>query len=228
MTIYKLIWDDFCSWYLEMIKPGYGERIDLETYNQTLILLKKCLIILHPFMPFISEEIWSGIKNKKDDPIIISEWPTSKKIDDSILESFDHISQLITNVRKYRNENGISYKEKLELFSEVNQNSKMKSVILKLANSDLSEDFSRKSENAHSIIVGSNEYFINNLSNQEEDLDKVQGDLDYNLGFLKSIQTKLSNKRFVDNAPDVVITNERKKEKDTLKKIKMLELKLKK
>jgi len=228
MTIYKLIWDDFCSWYLEMIKPGYGERIDLETYNQTLILLKKCLIILHPFMPFISEEIWSGIKNKKDDPIIISEWPTSKKIDDSILESFDHISQLITNVRKYRNENGISYKEKLELFSEVNQNSKMKSVILKLANSDLSEDFSRKSENAHSIIVGSNEYFINNLSNQEEDLDKVQGDLDYNLGFLKSIQTKLSNKRFVDNAPDVVITNERKKEKDTLRKIKMLELKLKK
>jgi len=228
MTIYKLIWDDFCSWYLEMIKPGYDEKIDLETYNQTLILLKKCLIILHPFMPFISEEIWSGIKNKNDDPIIISEWPTSKKIDDSILESFDHISQLITNVRKYRNENGISYKEKLELFSEVNQNSKMKSVILKLANSDLSEDFSIKSKKAHSIIVGSNEYFINNLSNQEEDLDKVQVDLDYNLGFLKSIQTKLSNKKFVDNAPDVVITNERKKEKDTLRKIKMLELKLKK
>ena len=100
MTIYKLIWDDFCSWYLEMIKPAYGEKIDLETYNQTLILLKKCLIILHPFMPFISEEIWSGIKNENDDPIIISDWPTSKKIDHSILDSFDHISQLITNVRK--------------------------------------------------------------------------------------------------------------------------------
>jgi len=228
MTIYKLIWDDFCSWYLEMIKPAYGEKIDLETYNQTLILLKKCLIILHPFMPFISEEIWSGIKNENDDPIIISDWPTSKKIDHSILDSFDHISQLITNVRKYRNEKGISYKEKLELFSVVNQNSKMKSVVLKLSNSDLSDDFLSKSENVHSIIVGSIEYFINNLSNQEEDLDKVKEDLDYNLSFLKSIQSKLSNQRFVDNAPEDIIKNERKKEEDTLKKIKMIELKLKK
>ena len=228
MTIYKLIWDDFCSWYLEMIKPGYGEAIDLETYNQTLRLLKNCLIILHPFMPFISEEIWSGIKDKNDDPLIVLEWPKSKTINHSILDDFEHISQLITNIRKYRNEKGISYKEKLELFSVVSQNSKMRSVILKLANSNLSDDFSNKSNNVHSVIVGRNEYFINNLSNQEEDLDKVKEDLDYNLGFLKSIQSKLSNQKFVDNAPEIVIKNERKKEEDAIKKIKMLELKLKK
>jgi valyl-tRNA synthetase len=228
MTIYKLIWDDFCSWYLEMIKPGYGEAIDLETHNQTMRLLKNCLIILHPFMPFISEEIWSGIKDKNDDPLIVLEWPKSKTINHSILDDFEHISQLITNIRKYRNEKGVSYKEKLELFSVVSQNSKMRSVILKLANSNLSDDFSNKSNNVHSVIVGRNEYFINNLSNQEEDLDKVKEDLDYNLGFLKSIQSKLSNQKFVDNAPEIVIKNERKKEEDAIKKIKMLELKLKK
>ena len=104
----------------------------------------------------------------------------------------------------------------------------MKSVVLKLSNADLREDFSSKSKNVHSIIVGSIEYFINNLSNQEEDLGKVKEDLDYNLGFLKSIQFKLSNQRFVDNAPEDVIKNERKKEEDTLKKVKILELKLKK
>ena len=228
MTIYKLIWDDFCSWYLEMIKPNYGEAIDSETYNQTLRLLKDCLIILHPFMPFISEEIWSGIKDKNDDPLIVLEWPKSKKINHSILDDFEHISQLITNIRKYRNEKGVSYKEKLELFSVVNQNSNMRSVILKLSNSDLSDNFSNKSNNVHSVIVGRNEYFINNLSSQEENLDKVKEDLDYNLGFLKSIQSKLLNQKFVDNAPEIVIKNERKKEEDAIKKIKMLELKLKK
>ena len=104
----------------------------------------------------------------------------------------------------------------------------MRSVILKLANSDLSDDFSNKSNNVHSVIVGRNEYFINNLSNQEENLDKVKEDLNYNLGFLKSIQSKLRNQKFVDNAPEIVIKNERKKEEDAIKKIKMLELKLKK
>jgi valyl-tRNA synthetase len=228
MTIYKLVWDDFCSWYLEIIKPGHGESIDLETYNQTLYLLKKCLIILHPFMPFISEEIWDGIKNKKDHPLIISNWPSLKKVDNIILDNFDHISALITSIRKYRNEKGISYKEKLELFCNINLNSQLKSIVMKLSNSELRDDFLNKSDEAHSIIVSSKEYFINNLSNQKEDLEKIKQDLDYNLGFLKSIQAKLINKKFVDNAPENVIKNERKKEEDTLIKIKMLELKLKK
>ena len=228
MTIYKLVWDDFCSWYLEIIKPGHGESIDLETYNQTLYLLKKCLIILHPFIPFISEEIWDGIKNKKDHPLIISNWPSLKKVDNIILDDFDHISALITSIRKYRNEKGISYKEKLELFCNVNLNSQLKSIVMKLSNSELRDDFLNKSDEAHSIIVSSKEYFINNLSNQKEDLEKIKQDLDYNLGFLKSIQAKLINKKFVDNAPENVIKNERKKEGDTLIKIKMLELKLKK
>ena len=193
-----------------------------------MYLLKKCLIILHPFIPFISEEIWDGIKNKKDHPLIISNWPSLKKVDNIILDNFDHISALITSIRKYRNEKGISYKEKLELFCNVNLNSQLKSIVMKLSNSELRDDFLNKSDEAHSIIVSSKEYFINNLSNQKEDLEKIKQDLDYNLGFLKSIQAKLINKKFVDNAPENVIKNERKKEGDTLIKIKMLELKLKK
>jgi len=229
MTIYKLIWDDYCSWYLEIVKPGFGTPIDIKTFNKTLEFLEKCLTILHPFMPFISEEIWSGIKKEGDKPLIIKNWPKNNKVDDSLLKDFDHISKLITNIRKYRNEKGISYKEKIELFSEKNKlNSELRSVVFKLANSELIDGISQINENAESLIVDSKEYFINNLLDKENDLKKIEDDLKYNIGFLKSIQSKLNNKKFVENAPEIVVENEKKKEEDTKTKIKMLELKLKK
>ena len=228
MAIYKLVWDDYCSWYLEMIKPNPGNPIDSSTYESTLLFLEKCLIILHPFMPFITEEIWSGIKKQDDKPMIIKDWPKSSEIKNSLLLDFNHVSNLVTSIRKYRNEKGISYKERIELFSTFNLKSKNKSIVLKLANSEINEDLSDKDINADSLIVDSKEYFINNFSENKDDLKKIQEELKYNLGFLNSIQSKLNNKRFIDNAPEIVVQNEKKKEEDTKAKIKILETKLKK
>jgi len=228
MSIYKLVWDDFCSWYLEIIKPSFGLPIDTITYRNTLLFLEKCLIVLHPFMPFISEEIWSGIKNSDDNPLIIKNWPKSKKIDNTLLKDFSHISNLVSGIRKYRNENGISYKDKIELFSLHKIKSNNKSIVLKLANAEIIGDFSNKDLNADSLIIDSNEYFINNFSNSKSDIKKINEDLKHNKAFLKSVQSKLKNKRFIENAPDNVVNNEKKKEADIKIKIKMLELKLKK
>jgi len=228
MTIYKLVWDDYCSWFLEIVKPNKGNPIDSSTYNSTLYFLEKCLIILHPFMPFISEEIWSGIKKDEEDPLIIKDWPKPSKIEESLLNDFNHISNLVTNIRKYRNEKGISYKERIELYSSSVLKNKNKSIVLKLANSEIKEDLSIEDPNSISLIVDSKQYFVKNYFESEDDLKKIEDDLKYNLGFLKSVQSKLSNKRFVDNAPESVVKNEMKKEKDTKAKIKMLELKLKK
>ena len=228
MTIYKLVWDDYCSWFLEIVKPNQGTPMDSSTYQSTLCFLEKCLIVLHPFMPFISEEIWSGIKNESDEPLIVKNWPTPSKIDNLLLRDFDHISNLVTNIRKYRNEKGISYKERIELYSSSFLKNKNKSIVLKLANSLINKDSSDKDVYGISLIVDSKEYFVKNYVESEDDLKKIEEDLKYNLGFLKSIQSKLNNKSFVENAPEIVVENEKKKEEDTKVKIKMLELKLKK
>ena len=227
MCIYKLVWDDFCSWYLEIIKPSFGLPIDNITFRNTLLFLEKCLIVLHPFMPFISEEIWGGIKNPDDNPLIIKNWPKSKKINNTLLKDFSHISNLVSSIRKYRNENGISFKDKIELFSLHKLKSNNKSIVLKLANTEIIGDISNKDLNADSLIIDSNEYFINNFSNSKSDIKKISEDLEYNQAFLKSVQSKLRNKRFIENAPKNVVNNEKKKEADIKIKIKMLELKLK-
>ena len=227
MCIYKLVWDDFCSWYLEIVKPSFGLPIDNITFRNTLLFLEKCLIVLHPFMPFISEEIWDGIKNPDDNPLIIKNWPKSKKINNTLLKDFSHISNLVSGIRKYRNENGISFKDKIELFSLHKLKSNNKSIVLKLANTEIIGDISNKDLNADSLIIDSNEYFINNFSNSKSDVKKISEDLEYNQAFLKSVQSKLRNKRFIENAPKNVVNNEKKKEADIKIKIKMLELKLK-
>ena len=227
MCIYKLVWDDFCSWYLEIVKPSFGLPIDNITFKNTLLFLEKCLIVLHPFMPFISEEIWGGIKNPDDNPLIIKNWPKSKKINNTLLKDFSHISNLVSGIRKYRNENGISFKDKIELFSLHKLKSNNKSIVLKLANTEIIGDISHKDLNADSLIIDSNEYFINNFSNSKSDIKKISEDLEYNQAFLKSVQSKLRNKRFIENAPKNVVNNEKKKEEDIKIKIKMLESKLK-
>ena len=228
MTIYKLVWDDLCSWYLEIVKPGFEKPIDRTTYDQTIIFFKKCLTIMHPFMPFISEEIWSKIKSDLESPLIISDWPKSKKVNKSIINEFESLTELISSIRKYRKEKSVSFKENLILFSKVSLNKKVNAILLKLANTEITNDFSEMHENSSSFIVGSNEFHFNNKTDLIEDFSKIQQDLDYNLGFLKSIKAKLSNKRFVDNAPKNVINNELKKEKDTLSKIEILKNKLNK
>ena len=146
----------------------------------------------------------------------------------SIINDFESLTGLISSIRKYRKEKSISFKENLTLFSKVSLDKKGDAILLKLANTEITNDFSKKLENSSSFIVGSNEFHFNNKTNVKEDFSKIQQDLDYNLGFLKSIQAKLSNKRFVDNAPQNVLNNELKKEKDTLSKIEILKNKLNK
>ncbi|MBT3524039.1 MAG: valine--tRNA ligase [Flavobacteriaceae bacterium] len=228
MIIYKLVWDDLCSWYLEIVKPGFEKPIDRTTYNQTISFFKKCMTVMHPFMPFITEEIWSKIKSEEEFPLIISDWPQSNKVNKSIINEFESLTGLISSIRKYKKEKSISFKENLTLFSKVSLDKKGDAILLKLANTEITNDFSKKLENSSSFIVGSNEFHFNNKTNVKEDFSKIQQDLDYNLGFLKSIQAKLSNKRFVDNAPQNVLNNELKKEKDTLSKIEILKNKLNK
>ena len=227
MTIYKLVWDDLCSWYLEIVKPGFEQPIDRITYNQTIRFFKKCITIMHPFMPFITEEIWSNIKSDVESPLIVSDWPKSKKVNESIIDEFENLTDLISGIRKYRKEKSISFKNNLILFSKVSFDDKENAVLLKLANTEIINDFSKKLDNSSSFIVGSNEFHFNNSSDDKEDFSKIEQDLDYNLGFLKSIQAKLNNKRFTDNAPKNVLDNELKKQKDTLSKIDILKNKLK-
>jgi valyl-tRNA synthetase len=227
MTIYKLVWDDLCSWYLEIVKPGFEQPIDRITYNQTISFFKKCITIMHPFMPFITEEIWSNIKSDVESPLIVSDWPKSKKVNESIIDEFENLTDLISGIRKYRKEKSISFKNNLILFSKLSFDDKEKAVLLKLANTEIINDFSKKLDNSSSFIVGSNEFHFNNSSDDKEDFSKIEQDLDYNLGFLKSIQAKLNNKRFTDNAPKNVLENELKKQKDTLNKIDILKNKLK-
>ena len=227
MTIYKLVWDDLCSWYLEIVKPGFEQPIDRITYNQTISFFKKCITIMHPFMPFITEEIWSNIKSDVESPLIVSDWPKSKKVNESIIDEFENLTDLISGIRKYRKEKSISFKNNLILFSKVSFDDKENAVLLKLANTEIINDFSKKLDNSSSFIVGSNEFHFNNISDDKEDFSKIEQDLDYNLGFLKSIQAKLNNKRFTDNAPKNVLDNELKKQKDTLSKIDILKNKLK-
>ena len=228
MSIYKLVWDDFCSWYLEIVKPGFEQPLDFNTHKSSLEFFKKCLTIMHPFMPFITEEIWSKIKSDSEDSLIISNWPEISESNSLVIDNFEKIKELISGIRKYRKEKNISFKEKLTFFSKAKFEKKSSSVILKLSNSILSNDFSKKLDNSISFIIGSNEFHVNNLSNDVEDISKIEKDLNYNLGFLKSIQSKLNNKRFVENAPKKVLENELSKEKDTIAKIEILKSKLKK
>ena len=172
MSIYKLVWDDFCSWYLEIVKPGFEQPLDFNTHKSSLEFFKKCLTIMHPFMPFITEEIWSKIKSDSEDSLIISNWPEISESNSLVIDNFEKIKELISGIRKYRKEKNISFKEKLTFFSKAKFEKKSSSVILKLSNSRLSNDFSKKLDNSISFIIGSNEFHVNNLSNDVEDIFK--------------------------------------------------------
>ena len=226
MSTYKLVWDDFCSWYLEIVKPVYGRPIDQITYNQTIEQLEKILKLLHPFMPFLSEEIWHLIKEREED-IIVSEWPKVDKVEEIILSDFDIVSEVVSSIRKFRIQKQIPNKEQISLF--VKENDKlgrnMDSIICKLGNIESVEYSDKKIDGAFSFRVKSNEYFIPLEGNVdiEEELEKLQKELDYTKGFLKSVNGKLNNERFVSGAPEKVVANEKKKQADAEQKIEVLE-----
>ena len=225
MTTYKLIWDDFCSWYLEIIKPEYKQPIDRITYNNTITQLEKILKILHPFMPFISEEIWHLIDEKEDD-IIISKWPEAGPINKQILDEFKDVTEIVAEIRSVRKKQGISNKEELELLIIKSQEytTVLDDIIKKLGNISKITIVEEKPESSFSFIVGLNEYFIPITGNIDiaEEIEKSKKELDYHTGFLKSIMSKLNNEGFIKNAPKKVVENEEKKMKDTEARIEIL------
>jgi valyl-tRNA synthetase len=232
MTTYKLVWDDFCAWYLEAIKPefidGKAQPIDKSTYGATIKFLEDLLKVMHPWMPFITEEIWHLIKERDEkDCVIVGEWPkTLEKTDAKQLAEFEVCKELVTMVRNVRAQKQISPKEKLEVIERSSaERSYFDNVIVKLANLSAFNYSKDKVEGAFSFVVKTTEFFIplaNNL-NKEEEKQRLIKELDYNKGFLKSVQVKLANEKFVANAKPEIIAVERKKESDALSKIKALE-----
>ena len=225
MSTYKLVWDDFCSWYLEIVKPNYGSPIDNKTYKKTIEQLEKILKLLHPFMPFLSEEIWHLIKERKED-IIISSWPKSKKIDKKIIERFEYTTEIISGIRTIRKEQNIPNKDQLSLKIINNQKQKnnFNSIVIKLGNLSEINNVKNKPEASFSFMVKSNEFFIpiENSINIEIEIEKLKKDLEYNKGFLKSVENKLNNKKFINKAPRQVIDNEKKKMIDVKSKIQII------
>ena len=227
MKIYKLVWDDFCSWLLEMIKPAFGSPIDTKTYNEIIRLFEDCMKLLHPFMPFVTEEIWQQISSRTpQDALIIANYPEEKPFDEGILEEFEFIKEVISGIRTIRKEKNIPFKEEISLSIIDNEHftTKWNSIIEKLGNVSAISYVEKATEGAISFRVKANEYFIPILDkiNVEEEIKKLETELHYAEGFLKSVRAKLSNEKFVNSAPAQVVENERKKEADTLAKIETL------
>ena len=234
MCIYKLIWDDFCSVLLEIIKPQYGQPIDKKTYRDLIKIFEKNLIILHPFMPFITEEIWHLIaKRKSEEAIIISSWPEfDTKLPIDTINDFEALQNIISGIRNIRKKYQISFKESLNL-SVVNNDNFSKnydSIIKKICNIKDINYVDSEIKDALSFRVESNIYSLpfEKEIDFDEEIKKIKEDLDYQKGFLKSVNSKLENKRFTDNAPDSIVQNEIKKKNDAISKISVLEERLKK
>jgi valyl-tRNA synthetase len=231
MSTYKLVWDDFCSWYLEMIKPGYQQPIDKATLEQTIVFFEKLLCLLQPFTPFIAEELWHELRERKDgDDIIIAKWPTVETFDAKVLKQFTTAEEVITNIRNVRKKGNIANKVKLDLHIKKNNevDTTFDAVIVKMGNLTVLDYITDKVANANSFLVNSNEYFIpfGETIDVTAEKAKMEEELNYTKGFLKSVQGKLSNEKFVSGAPAQVLDNERKKEADALQKIAVLEEKL--
>jgi len=229
MSTYKLVWDDFCSWYLELIKPSYGSPIDRITYAKTIEHLENILKLLHPFTPFLSEEIWHLIKDRKDD-IIIAKWPKAGTINESLLNDFENTTEVVAGIRTIRKEQNIANKEQLELLVIYNQkvNTNLDAIIAKLGNLSAVNTTEEKLSETFSFMVKANEYFIplGDKIDVAVEIEKLKKELDYTKGFLKSVKGKLSNERFVNNAPEQVVVNEKNKMADAKEKIQILETKI--
>jgi len=228
MTIYKLIWDDFCSWFLEIIKPNYQQPIDKITFEKTISIIENNLKLLHPFMPFITEEIWQHITERtSENALIITEYPKEKSFDTEIITDFEMATQVISGIRTIRKEKNISFKDTIDLKIINNEKSNMyfDSIVKKLGNIKVLEYINQNTDEALTFRVRSNEYFvpISGSIDIAAEIAKLKNELDYCKGFLISVDKKLSNQRFVNSAPEQIIANERKKQTDTLAKIATLE-----
>ncbi len=232
MATYKLIWDDYCAWYLEMIKPAYGEPIDNFTYEATVAIFEKLLIIVHPFMPFITEELWQGIQERKaNESICITPWPSDEKANANLITNMDVAQKIITEIRNFRKQNNLSIKESLPLqaIESTPLPADIKEIVMKLGLLHGYENIESVPAHLSPILIGTNQYFLEapeGSIDPEEEKDKLQAELEYNRGFLNSVMKKLSNEKFMQGAPQQVVDIELKKKADAEEKIKILEKKL--
>ena len=225
MTTYKLVWDDFCSTFLEIVKPSYGDKISIITIDEINVFFKKILSILEPFMPFISQELNEKL-NLLDKKL---KWPDTNDHDQNVIDNFNHINELVTKVRNFKKTNNIPFKDSVKLFYDNKiLDDELKSVLKKLTYSELIYSKNQSNSEMNSIMIGKYIYYIKSeKALSEDDISKIKESLDYNIGFKKILEKKLSNKNFVDNAPKNVVDNEKKKLEDVHAKIIVLENKLK-
>lgn len=231
MNIYKLIWDDYCSWYLEAVKPPFGEDIDEKTYIETIAILEDLLKLLHPFMPFISEEIWQTIKKREiQESLIITSTVSENAYNESIISDFEVTKEIISSIRNFRSEKGLSPKESLTLIVKSSDKLENIATIKKLANISQIKDQLNENEPSYTFLVGKLEFAIpfTQTIDTEAEKAKILEDIAYLEGFLKSVNAKLSNEKFVNGAPQKVVEMERKKQSDTLEKLTILKESLKK
>ena len=227
MVTYKLIWDDFCSWYLEIAKPPYQQPVDKNTYDATVLFFEELMKILHPFMPFITEEIWHLLRERAEgDDIIIAQIPVFKGFDDKIITSFERAEQVINGIRNIRKDKNIPNKESIELVVKKGEHPEciFYPVITKLGNISNIKEVEEKPDNAMTFLVGSQEFYVPFSADidVEAEIAKLEEELTYTEGFLKSVQKKLSNERFVNNAPEAVVAKEKQKQTDAEARIKTI------
>ena len=226
MAVYKLFWDEFSAWYLEMVKPAYGQPISKEVYDRTIGFFDTLLHLLHPFMPFITEELWQHIAERKDgESLMVSPLVVSGQADEGLLQQFEVVKEVIASIRAIRLQKNIAQKESLSL-QVVDQNpvDAFDSVITKMCNLSAIQVVSAKEEGAASFMVGTTEYAVplGSLIDVEAEIARMEAELKHKEGFLQGVLKKLSNEKFVNNAPAAVIELERKKQADAESIIKSL------
>jgi valyl-tRNA synthetase len=233
MAVYKLIWDDFCSWYLEMVKPEYQAPIDLQTKDQTIVFFENLMKVLHPFMPFITEELWQQLGKRQDgDALMLATWPKNGTFDTTTINEASKMFEIVSQIRNIRASKGISPKEAFELTIHTTKKdlyTRYEDIIFKLANISTIQ-FGENVANAVSFVVKSDEFFIplHEKINLEQERENLQKELDYTLGFLKAVSKKLTNEKFVNHAPQEVVAREKQKMDDAKSKVKALEENIKK
>ena len=222
MAVYKLFWDEFSAWYLEVIKPAYGSPVDKATYDATLRFFDMLLRMLHPFMPFITEELWQHLAERKDgESIMYAKMPTGTEADEKIIADFETVKETVAGIRTIRKQKQLPQKEPLELDVKGPRNADMDSVLTKMGNLTAIVEVEEKKPTASAFIVGATEYSVplDGKINVEEELAKLNKDLEYYTKFLAGVEKKLANERFVANAPEAVVAVERKKKADAEEKL---------
>jgi valyl-tRNA synthetase len=228
MAVYTTFWQEFSSWYLEAVKPAYQQPLDTETYKATVEFFDKLLRLLHPFMPFITEEIWQILEERKEgESIMVSDMPVASETNNEIVEQFELTKEVVGNIRTIRKEKNLPAKEQLSLSvlpANGDYSTTFDAVMVKLANLKEVSKVSEKVEGALSFMVNTNDYLVpmDGLVDVEAEIKKLEQELKYQEGFLNSVTRKLSNERFVNNAPEAVVAKERQKQADAEAKIKTL------